>query len=330
MWLDKNENTDDYLSKKISKILKKVDRINYSSYPDLAKLYKKLAKKLKINPRNIMLTAGSDLGIKTVFDAFVEKNDYVLRTNPTFAMYSVYNQIFKTREKIVDYTKSKDGPYISLQNILKKIKKNNFKLVCLPNPDSPTGHTFLKKDLIKILFAAKKKKTLVLIDEAYYPFYPNTCLNLIKKFNNLIIVRTTSKAWGLAGLRIGYILSSKKLIEEMHKTRPMYEINNVGAEVFYRLLDKYIYVQKSIKRLLDGKKYFKKELIKKGYKVFTNENGNFLHVDFGKDKNKVFKNLRKIVYFRKLEFHQSMKGFSRFSLTHKQNFKKIIRAIKND
>ena len=70
-----------------------------------------------------MLTAGSDLGIKTVFDAFVEKNDYVLRTNPTFAMYSVYNQIFKTREKIVDYTKSKDGPYISLQNILKKIKK---------------------------------------------------------------------------------------------------------------------------------------------------------------------------------------------------------------
>ena len=328
LWLDKNENTDELLLNDISKIIKKVDAINYSTYPDLAKLYKKLAKKLQINPKNIMLTAGSDLGIKTVFDSFIEKNDYVLRTNPTFAMYSVYNQVFKTREKIINYKYHDSGPYLAIENIIDKLKKFRFRLVCLPNPDSPTGHTFSDKEINKLLKVAKKRESLVLIDEAYYPFYPSSCLKFIKKYDNLIITRTTSKAWGLAGLRVGYILSSKKLIEEMHKTRPMYEINSLGAEVFFKLLDNYSFVKKSVKRLAQGKNFFKKELIKKGYRVFKKENGNFLHVNFGKDREKIFRGLKNTVYFRKLELHESMKNFSRFSLTTRKNFKKILNIIK--
>ena len=99
LWLDKNENSDEILLKQTSNFFKKVNKKVFSSYPNLAPTYKKLAKKLKLNPKNILLTAGSDLGIKAVFETFVREKDIVVRTNPTFAMYSVYSKIFRVREK---------------------------------------------------------------------------------------------------------------------------------------------------------------------------------------------------------------------------------------
>ena len=103
LWLDKNENTDVVLAKQTKKILNKINHKAINSYPNLGPLYHKLSKILKLSPQNILLTAGSDLGIKTVFETFVKEKDLVLRTNPTFAMYSVYSKIFNVRELVLDY-----------------------------------------------------------------------------------------------------------------------------------------------------------------------------------------------------------------------------------
>ena len=149
-----------------------------------------------------------------------------------------------------------------------------------------------------------------------------------QKYQNLIITRTTAKAWGLAGLRVGYVLSSRSIIKEMHKVKPMYEINNVGAELFKIILNRKRLVESSVKRLLRGKLYFKKELLKLGFDVFEKEEGNFIHVNFRKLRHKIVKELSKNVYFRHSESHESLKGFSRFALTSEKNFKMIIEKIK--
>ena len=274
------------------------------------------------------MTAGSDAGIKIVFETFVNEKDKVIRPNPTFAMYAVYNKIFNCKEITLEYEKTNEGPKIFLKKIIKSIKKNKPKLFCLPNSDSPSGHAFKINEIEKILSAARQVNSFVLIDEAYYPFFPNTCIKLIKKYNNLIITRTTAKAWGLAGLRVGYVISSKANIKEMHKLRPMYEINNLGAEFLNKYLSNKKIVNSSVKRLLSGKKYFKRQLEKMGFKLFKKEEGNFIHVDFLDKRQKIVNNLKNIVYFRHNENHDSMKGFSRFSLTSKNNFIKIIKEIK--
>ena len=289
-WLDKNENSDEILSKQLKKIFNRINRNTIFSYPNLSPLYYKLSKILKLNSKNILLTAGSDAGIKTVFETFVNERDVVLRTNPTFAMYSVYSKVFNVKEILLNYYKTDLGPKIDLKNIIKLILNKKPRLVCLPNPDSPTGHYLTLKEINVLLKKAKSVNALVLIDEAYYPFFPYSSKKFIKKYSNLIITRTTAKGWGLAGLRVGYVLSSQKNIKEMHKVRPMYEINNIGAQLFMNLLDKKQIIEDSIKRLLIGKSYFKKELIKLGFDVFHKEEGNFIHVDFKQYRKKIVKN----------------------------------------
>ena len=83
---------------------------------------------------------------------------------------------------------------------MKLIDKYRPKLFCLPNPDSPTGTVLSNLQIRKIVNHCLHTNTLVLIDEAYYPYYPNTNIDLVKKFENLIVARTFSKAWGLADL----------------------------------------------------------------------------------------------------------------------------------
>ena len=328
LWLDKNENSDKLLAAETKKLFNQITAEVIFSYPDLSSLYKKLAKNLKLNPKNLLLTAGSDAGIKTVFETFVNKGDVVLRTNPTFAMYSVYSKIFNTKEILLNYEKTNQGPKIDLKNIIKILLEKKPKLICLPNPDSPTGHSFSLAEIEILLKKALKVGSLVLIDEAYYPFYLFSSKKFIKKFSNLIITRTTAKAWGLAGLRVGYVLSSANIIKEMHKVRPMYEINNVGAELFKKCLDKKSLVKTSVSRLLKGKKYFKKEMLNLGFDVFKKEEGNFIHVNFKNHKQKILKKLSERVYFRHNESHKSIKNFSRFTLTSKENFKKVTNIIK--
>ena len=328
LWLDKNENSDKLLLKEIKKIFNQIKVAAIFSYPDLSKLYKKLAKNLKVNPKNLLLTAGSDAGIKTVFESFINEGDVVVRTNPTFAMYSVYSKIFNTKEILLDYEKTEQGPKIDLKKIIRIILRKKPKLVCLPNPDSPTGHSFSPDEIKTLLKKARKIGSLVLIDEAYYPFYSFSSEKFIKKFPNLIIARTTSKAWGLAGLRVGYVLSSINIIKEMHKVRPMYEISNVGAELFNKYMSKENLVKNSVRRLLEGKKYFIKEMSNLGFDLFKKEDGNFVHVNFKNHKEKILKKLSKKVYFRHKESHKSMVNFSRFTLTSKENFKKITKIIK--
>jgi histidinol-phosphate aminotransferase len=328
LWLDKNENNDIFLKKLYLNIVKKIKFSDISAYPDLTESYEKISIFLKIKKNKIFLSAGSDLAIKSIFETFVLPGDKVLTTNPTYAMYGLYCKIFNAKNILIEYEFSKQNPYLNIIKLVAAIKKYKPKLICIPNPDSPTGQIISKKNLEDILKISIKNKSLVLIDEAYYLFYKNSFLNYINKYDNLIITRSASKAMAIAGLRVGIVISNPKLISKIFMNKPMYEISSIGSLFIKEIikLNNYKLIKKSVQRLLDGKSFFINYLKKKDIDFFQGY-GNFIHVNFGSSRKKIINSLQKKIYFRANQNHRSLKNYSRISLTNKENFKSIIKVI---
>ena len=328
LWLDKNENTDTYLKKIYLNIFKKIKYTDICAYPDLTQTYKKISNFLKLSQNKIYLTAGSDLAIKSIFESFISPGDKVITTNPTYAMYGIYCKLFNAKRISIHYEFSKNNLYLDIKKLLSAIKKYKPKLICLPNPDSPTGQVITRENIEVILRVAKKNKSLVLIDEAYYLFYKKSLIDCVNKFNNLIVTRTASKAMAIAGLRIGIVISNSFLISKIFEHKPMYEISSVGSFFIKEIIkpNNYRLIKASVNRLLDRKKLFIKYVNKMNIE-YLNGHGNFIHVNFGRSKNEIIKKLQKYIYFRTNENHISLKGYSRISLTTEKNFQSIIKII---
>ena len=203
-------------------------------------------------------------------------------------------------------------------------------LIIIANPNSPTGTIIEKKNILKLIKTCHKLSCKLLIDEAYYGFCKETSKKFVKKFDNIFIVRSLSKAGGLAGLRLGYIISNKKNIEVLNKRRPMYEINTFGAEFLKLLLNKKNLTQLNLilKDMINAKNTFYNFLKNNKFEYFSSH-GNFVHFKLkDKNKEKIVHNLFKISYFRLSENHKCLKNYSRITLTSSKNTNKIIRILK--
>ena len=329
LWLNKNENPDPILNAKIKSLISEVKNFSINTYPETAKIYLKLAAMDNLAPSNFLLTHGSDGAIRAVFDVFIGPGDVVLHTNPTFAMYDVYSKMYGAREVSFDYQYTDNGPQFDVERFFDFIKTQKPKLVCLPNPDSPTGTILSENKMHELLQLTKELGSLLLIDEAYFPFYKTTVIKEINEFPNLLVCRSFSKAWGAAGFRVGYLAGHAGLIDLLHKSRPMYELSTFSSELINLLLDCQSDVLASVERLEEGRLYFTKELEIMGF-VVTKSYGNFLHVNFGSSENKIADALKDIVLYR-TEFSNAscLKGFSRFSLATKEQFEGIVQKIKS-
>ena len=320
--LDKNERVSNFEKKFFKKILTQIKHEHLTSYPEMEKIYNLISKKNKINKDSIVLTAGSDGGIRLSFELFTRPLDKIICLSPTFAMVDIYSKIFNLRQLKVGYDKNLKLDYNKFYNFLKK----KISLVVFANPNSPTGTLMEKKEILKILKITNRKRIPVLIDEAYYGFSNFTALNLIKKFNNLIIVRTFSKAFGLAGCRAGYLISNKRIAKKLFSLKPMYEINSLATIIIENLLknntDK-LYSRETEK----GKKYLINFLKKKNYK-FIDTNANFIHIDFGKYKKDLLKHFKRNKILIKGSIGvKGLQNFTRITLGPVQEMKYLLNII---
>ena len=328
LWLDKNECSDPKMNSIVLQSLSKISVESVFCYPELDILYSKIATFSDVSAENILITAGSDGAIRACFEASINPGDKIILTRPTFAMYEVYSKIYGAEVTWLDYEKSSKGPTLKANNIVDIIKNVQPKMICIPNPDSPTGTVFSLIDLENIISTAEGTGSLIVIDEAYYPLYPETVASLIYKYKNLVVIRSFSKAWGAAGLRVGYALANKELISLIHKQRPMYEIGNVSVKTLEILLDYEEEMYLSVKRINDGKKYFQDSMRSLGLTTYESF-GNFVHVQFGKFENEIHNVLNDKVYYRKEFQHPCLVEYSRFSTTTKERFKPIVECIIN-
>jgi histidinol-phosphate aminotransferase len=198
----------------------------------------------------------------------------------------------------------------------------------LPNPDSPTGTVFSDDELRSMVELCEAQGTVVLLDEAYHPFYPHSVAAWTATYSNLIVARTFAKAWGLAGLRIGYAVAHPQTMQYLHKLRPMYEVSTVAAHVIERMLDHPDAMQASVQRLNAGKEAFLSAMQARGYEILRGH-GNFLHVAFGADAEAVHRALRELVLYRQDFKEPCLRGFSRFSATTAQRFAPVIERIQS-
>ena len=324
--LDKNEKPDNHLSKLIKDIKKNIKHEHLTAYPETEKLYNTISKKFKVKKNSIVLTPGSDAAIKNCLDLFTEKNDKIISIDPTFAMVDIYSKIKRVKQIKIKYNRKLELDYKKIFETIKNIK---ISLVILANPNSPTGTIIPKGILFNILKSCEKKNIVVLIDEAYFGFYKFSMIPYIRKFTNLVVCRTFSKAFGLAGCRVGFIATNKKLANRLYNLRPMYEINSLGVMIVNEILKKDVFVNKNLNAQLEGKKYLIKE-VKKMKLQYLDGNANFIHIDLGNKKNKAERTfLKNKILIRGGLNITGYKNFLRVSLAPKRIMMKVIKILKD-
>ena len=317
--LDKNERTIKFENFFLKYLKSKIDTYNLAAYPSLGKIYNLIAKDNKVRKDMVCLTAGSDLAIKTCIEFFTKKNSKVIKLNPTFGMVDVYCDIYNLKKIHIGYDKNLS---LNIIKLLKNIKKN-ISLVIIANPNSPTGTIIKSNILIKIIRKCQKLNVPILIDEAYYGFYKKTYVKYINKFSNLIIIRTFSKSYGLAGLRAGYIIANKKIIKYLMKYKPMYEINSFSTLAIEFLLKNPKIKNNFIKNINQSKIFLISKL--KNKLQFINTYANFFHINLGTKKNKIEKIFRRQkILFRKGPGVKGFENYLRISLGSIKQMKKVL------
>jgi len=286
--LDFNENTIG-CSDNVIKSLRKIGKDKLSTYPEYTKLRKELAKYYKVKAYEIIATNGTDEAIKTIIETYIEKGkDEIIIPVPTYAMFKFYAQLNEAVIKEIDYNGDLSFPIDQVLNAI----NDKTKIIVLVNPNNPTGTSIDAKSIIKIIEKAKGYNSIVLIDEAYYQFCGKTSIPLIKKYNNIFITQTFSKAFGLAGLRLGYVISNKNNIKIIQKALSPYSVNIVAVICASTALKNTNYIKKYVTEIRTSKKILYKELSKLGIKYYKSD-ANFVLVKIGSKSAEFCNKLRK-------------------------------------
>ena len=246
----------------------------YNRYPDPHQfaLKRKIAEIKGVDSEQIFLGNGSDEPIDLLIRAFCEPGvDNVLIPQPTYGMYSVSAEINAVEIKTVKLTPEFDIDLASTE----KAWNERTKLLFLCSPNNPSGN-LLSKDKIESLL--RKFKGLVIVDEAYIDFTDYTgFLPLLTQYNNLVVLQTLSKAWGLAGIRLGMCFSNVEVIKVLNKIKPPYNINILTQTVALESIREIQQKENWVKEIKIQRELLRNELakIKMVEKVYPSD-ANFL------------------------------------------------------
>jgi histidinol-phosphate aminotransferase len=205
----------------------------FNRYPDPLQyeVKKRLSEIKGVPPRNIFLGNGSDEAIDILFRSFCNPGvDNVILVPPTYGMYKVSANINDVEVRNVPLT---DDFQLNLEGIAEAIDKHT-KLIFVCSPNNPTGNSINRADVETLL---ANFDGLVVVDEAYINFSrQKTFIQELTEYANLVVLQTLSKAWGLAGLRIGMAFASEEIIEVMNKVKPPYNINEASQQLALQAL----------------------------------------------------------------------------------------------
>lgn len=273
--LDANERVIPFSKKDLGAIKKLINDYKLQSYPtNRFPIVKLISKKENIKIDQISITPGADAVLKYVFEIISNLRGNVLSVYPTYGMIDVYCEIYNKR-----HIKIKESELEEFKN-----PKNyrNISLVYIANPNSPSGKMIPNKIISKIAKYSKLRNIIFIIDEAYIDYSKYKSLKgMIKKNKNILIIRTYSKFFGLAGLRIGHIMANDKLIYAINSIRPPHDINNISLNIL-----KYFLLKKKdnyINQINKSKNYINNYCKKNNIKIFMTE-ANFFHIFTEKQK----------------------------------------------
>lgn len=208
-----------------------VEGIDISRYPDSDQneLRGEIARYAGVKPANVLVGNGSDEIIDLCVRSFVDRGDSIISLEPGYSMYGVCAKAEGGEIKEVPLGKDFQpdiGAVLSASD-------SRTKMVFVVSPNSPVGIPVEKERIVQLL---EQSDAMVFVDEAYIEFGGESCVDLVEKYCNLIVSRTFSKAWGLAGLRVGYVISNEKIISILRRLKPPYNVNSLSAALAIRAL----------------------------------------------------------------------------------------------
>jgi len=322
--LASNENPLGTSPKAIAAMKKNLAGMN--RYPDSQGFYlkKALAKQFGVEPENFVLGNGSDELIDTIIKTFVENDENIVTAGVTFLEYEIIARV----NGIKVITVPLSGFRYDLPAIAKRITPKT-KIVFIANPNNPTG-TYVNKRELDTFIKNLPSSCMVVLDEAYDAFidvddYPKS-LKLIRK-NNVIVLKTFSKAYGLAGLRIGYAIADSGLTSYMEKARQPFNVNALAQVAARASLEDNNFLKKTRNTVLEGKRYLCTQLQKLDISYVPSV-ANFILIDTERNGVEVFKQLlKKGVIVRDMQQY-GLTNFIRVTIGTPAENKKFIEALK--
>lgn len=233
-------------------------KISYNRYPDpmATELCKKFAQCYGVDPSCVVAGNGSDELITVIMGAFLRPGDKVLTFSPEFSMYSFYGE---TYEKTNIIAKKKEDLMLTAGDVLYAVEESNPEVIIISNPCSPTSLVMGREDVLHIV---ENTDALVIIDEAYMDFSDQSVMKVAEKYDNLILLKTCSKAWGMAAIRLGFAVSSKKIVQALHAVRSPYNVNGLTQAAGCVILSNPDYLRKSVEEIKRSRDYLYQSLLK--------------------------------------------------------------------
>ncbi len=221
------------------RVLNRLSYIAFNRYPneEYYNLVEQIAKNFSADKNQILLGGGSSEIIEKIFHAFGGAGKKIIYPQPSFSMYKIYAKAAECEGVPFDLDEKFN---LNVDEFIKKIREVKASLAVVCNPNNPTGNALTVDEVEKIISLID---CAFLLDEAYVEFYGHSAVNLVKKYPNLIVARTFSKAYGLAGARVGYMIANPEVTKMINKTFMPYHMNTlslVTADIVYQMRDEFI------------------------------------------------------------------------------------------
>ncbi|RVU54268.1 histidinol-phosphate transaminase [Anaerosphaera multitolerans] len=300
-----------------------IENFNFNLYPDSSakSLRTELSNYLSVGPEDIICTNGADELINLIILTFVEPGDKIIVHSPSFEMYEIsstinYGEVIKIPD-LKNYI-------VDSQSIIDAAKKNKAKLIFLCNPNNPTGYLIPDEEINKII---SETDSIVVIDEAYVEFSEKEEVGLLN--DRTIIIRTLSKLFGLAALRIGYGIGNPEIISALNKVKPPYNLNGLTQELATVLLRNRENILSQIDFFKTERSRMISELRKLDYLTVYDSNTNFILIKI-KDEYKsiILENFKKnSILVKVYENKPELENCIRISLSDKNINDLVIKSL---
>ncbi|HEY5585807.1 MAG TPA: histidinol-phosphate transaminase [Ruminiclostridium sp.] len=318
--LDANEspfNMPIEVRKKLADFILNDPQLNLYPDTDSIQLRELIAEHWGVDQEGVIVGTGSDQLIQVIANVFVGREDKVLYPDPSFGMYR--NSCMIAGGIACKYLLDPNEKYAySKEKIIEAYDSEQPKIIYICNPNNPTGNLMLIDDILELVRYCQK--SIVVVDEAYAEFCDTTVIPYVEKYQNLLVLRTFSKAYGLAGIRCGYSISSINLANAINLARPPYNISSLSQYVAKLVLLEKEQIYKNIAFLIEQREWVARELAKiKGVEVF-NSSANFILIKVDNCKQVYKKLCEKGIFIRVFGSALLLEDCMRISIgTHEQN-----------
>lgn len=312
-------------SKRAVEVLKEYEK-DITRYPigDSLFLRQEIAAFHNIDVDSIVCGAGSDEIIQLLYMAFLSSDTHALAPSPSFSEYELLAKSLKSSCRWVE---TNDDFSINFDNILNAVNDKT-RFIMLANPNNPTGTLFTSKEFTDFMDKLSSQ-VLVVLDEAYIEFaegdYPDV-FSLMKKYNNLMTMRTFSKAYGLASIRCGYLVADKECISLINRIRPPFNVNSAAQVMCAEAIKDQDHIKNVVSLNKKGKEYIYSEVEKLGLE-YVKTNANFMLIKVG-DGKKVFDDMLKEGVIVRFLGGDRLKEYIRVSVGTEKENEIFIKALK--